>query len=593
MRVLFWNINGFVRDEAQCKLKELVKDFRPDIIGIVEPMVSVSSRSICRFRIDGFNNSIIHNSTDSCIGNLWVMWSLNVSDPVVLNCSKQAITIGVDGVHISFVHASSVQTTRRNLWNELNMGAQQVPWLVIGDFNCVLRNDEKKGGVTPRTIVVNEFSDWLDDNSLFEAEALGSKFTWSNRQTGVRRIISKLDRAVINEFWLNRVENWRCKALPREVYDHSPLIGYPFVNTRPRRAPFRVKKMWFGHPDFMRMVQESWSIRIVGVPAFIYPQKLKRLKIAMNLRNQEVFGNVNVMLKHAQLRLESAMRLTDEDPSDVDKLNLMRRAAVEVNEVHTNGVTVTDYDQIRDLIVSYYEMKFNGDDSTPVDSLFNVEHECISMEESYRMDQLPTVEEIHAAVFDLGADSAPGPDGFVGFFYRHCWEIIRDDLVSAILFCWTNKFIPHGVNSSLLMLLPKERGENTLKNFKPIGLSNFFFKIFTKILATRLGSVLDKLISEEKVAFMKGRNIHENISLASEMVNEIHIRCKEGNVGLKLDITQSFDTVSWTFILEVFLEDMISRRIGTLGRMLSFQDRVVLVKSVIASYSIHNMVVYK
>ncbi|XP_026382515.1 uncharacterized protein LOC113277704 [Papaver somniferum] len=51
---------------------------------------------------------------------------------------------------------------------------------------------------------------------------------------------------------------------------------------------------------------------------------------------------------------------------------------------------------------------------------------------------------------------------------------------------------------------------------------------------------------------MKGRNIHENINLASEMVNELQIKRKDGNVGLKLDITQAFDTVSWSFVLEVF-----------------------------------------
>ncbi|XP_026434581.1 uncharacterized protein LOC113332120 [Papaver somniferum] len=172
--------------------------------------------------------------------------------------------------------------------------------------------------------------------------------------------------------------------------------------------------------------------------------------------------------------------------------------------VDANWVRVTDCDQIRDLIVNDYEEKFNGDDSVPVDFLFNVEHDSISMEESARTDQLPSIEEIHEAVFGLGADSAHGPDGFAGFFYRHYWEIIRDDL------------------------------------------------IFTKILATRLGSILDKLVSKEQVAFMKGRNIHENISLASETVNELQIKRKEGNVGLKLDITQAFDTVSWTFIVEVF-----------------------------------------
>ncbi|XP_026454120.1 uncharacterized protein LOC113355467 [Papaver somniferum] len=352
-------------------------------------------------------------------------------------------------------------------------------------------------------------------------------------------------------------------------------------------------------------------------------------------------------------------------------INIHRRSNIISELVNDNGVTITDYDQIRDLAVNYFENKFNGDSSIPVDSLFDVDHASISVEESTRMDQFPTQEEIHEAVFNLGADSALGPDGFAGFFYRHCWEIIRDDL---------------GVNLSLLLLFPKERGANTLKNFRPIGLSNFFFKIFTKILATRLGSVLGNLVSEEQVSFMKGINIHENISLASEMVNELQIKRKEGNVGLKLDITQDFDTGDpLSPLIFVLIEDVLSRNITKLfpegkhekfeesgsslnsyqrascqtvsreksklyygggslwrratisgflgmnvvtfpdryvgvkvmsgdvkyhhvsnvvekikdqlsswkGRMLSFQVRVVLVKSVIVSYSIHNMAVYK
>ncbi|XP_026430518.1 uncharacterized protein LOC113327554 [Papaver somniferum] len=135
------------------------------------------------------------------------------------------------------------------------------------------------------------------------------------------------------------------------------------------------------------------------------------------------------------------------------------------------------------------------------------------------MDQLPSFEEIHEAVFDLGADSAPGPDGFAGFFYRHCWEIIRDDL------------------------------------------------IFTKILATRLGSVLSNLVSEEKVAFMKGRNIHDNISVASEMVNVLKIKRKDDNVGLKLDVTQAFDTGDpLSPLIFVLIEDVLTRSITKLFR---------------------------
>ncbi|XP_026383959.1 uncharacterized protein LOC113279480 [Papaver somniferum] len=382
----------------------------------------------------------------------------------------------------------------------------------MGDFNCILRLDEKKGGLEPRTSAVNDFSDWMDDNNFFEADSLGTKFTWTNRQSGSDRIISKLDRAIINSAWLAKYENWRYKALPREVSNHSTLLGYPFVVARPKRAPFRMQKMWFLHSDFIRMVHDSWNM----------PD---------------------------QLRFETAARISDEDPTDIAKLNIMkdamntlgetrlqhttmlkqnsrnqwlvegssnsnffhnsiriRRSSNTISElVDNNGVTISDYDQLR----NHVEEKFNGHKLDYDMDLFDFVHDSITAEESLAMDKIPSPEEIKQGVFDLGADSASGPDGFSGCFYRHCWDIIQDDLVKDVFHCWGTGHIPNGVNSSLIILLAK-------------------------------------------VAFMKGRNIHENISLASEMVNELHLKRKDGNIGLKLDISQAFDTVSWSFVLEVF-----------------------------------------
>ncbi|XP_026433434.1 uncharacterized protein LOC113330842 [Papaver somniferum] len=437
MRVLFWNINGVAREAARDKLKELIKEFKPDIFCIAEPKVYCSDK---------------------------------------------------------FVQGH-------------------------GDFNCVLRNEEKRGGREPRTSVINEFADWMDDNDLFEADSLGSKFTWANGQSGVRRILCKLDRALINEAWLNNFENWRCKALPREVSDHSAIIGFPITFLRPKRAPFRFQKMWFVHKDFMKLVKENWNAPVLGSPAFIFPFKLKRLKNGLKEWNMRVFGNVHARFKQAKLTLEVALRISDEDPEDVSKLNAAKDASITLQDiiaqqaimlkrksrskwllegasntsffhanirtrrsnnmiselVDGNGNVLTDFEQIRDHVVSFYDTKFNGSDLPIEEDLFEYEHNIISVEDSQRMDAIPTLDEIKEAVFNLGADK---------------------------------KFIPQGTNSSLLILLAK---------------------------------LLDL-----------GRNIHENISVASEMVNDLKTKRKDGNVGLKLDITQAFDTVSWSFVLEVF-----------------------------------------
>ncbi|XP_026396073.1 uncharacterized protein LOC113290706 [Papaver somniferum] len=704
MRIFYWNINGVVKLNAQPNLRELVQEFQPEILCIAEPKVRYTDNFISRLNLNGFKNTFIHNSSNNSIGNIWIFWLEDFNDPLIVNMSRQAITMALN---------------------------------------------EKKGGVETRTSIINKFSDWMKNNNLFEADSLGCNFTWTNGQSGHRRIINKLDRAIINPAWLAKFENWQCKALPREVSDHSTLIGFPFAVPRLKRAPFRVQKMWFLHADFMRIVSENWNLPVFVNPNFIVTFKLKRLKVDMNTWNLRVFVNIHSLLKQDKLRFETAAMISDEDPSNIPNLNAMKDAMSTLHEtkmqhttmlkqkarnnwlvdgasntsffhncirarrsnnviselVDNEGAIISDSTLLRNHVVTYYEEKFNGTEDNIDSSLFYYEHETITPEESLEMDVIPSQEEIKSAVWDLGADSAPGPNGYSGCFYRHCWDVIHEALIQDIIYCWNLKHIPNGTNSSLLIILDKVRWANTIRNFRPISLSKFFFKIFTKILATRLGIFLDKLVSEEHVTFMKGRNIHENISLASEMVNELHIKRKDGNLGLKLDISQAFDTVSWSFVLEVFkhinmglkqgdplyplifvlIEDVLSRNISKLfnegnmkslhniihflevyqrasgqtvcrqkskvyygggslsrcryltdfsgmtvatfpdrylgvqvkpgtvryrhisnvidkiknelagwkGSLLSFQDRIVLVKSVISSYSIHNMAVYK
>ncbi|XP_026454928.1 uncharacterized protein LOC113356126 [Papaver somniferum] len=285
-----------------------------------------------------------------------------------------------------------------------------------------------------------------------------------------------------------------------------------------------------------------------GSPDFVFPFKLKRLKAVMKEWNLSVFGNETRLQHNMLLKQKSRNTWLVEGASNTVFFHnniRIRQGNNTISElVDENGNTITNVDELRDYVVQFYENKFNGEDLPIEPQLFDYGHPSISTVEISQIDAIPSPEKIKDAVFNLNVDGAPSPDGFSGCFYGHCREIIADDLINAIVYYWLLKRIPNGVNSSFITLLAKVRGANTLRNFRPIGLSDVFFKVFTKFLATRLGKVLDNLVSEEHVAFMKGRNIHENISVSSEMVNELHIKWKDGNIGLKLDITQAFDTVS-------------------------------------------------
>jgi hypothetical protein len=77
-----------------------------------------------------------------------------------------------------------------------------------------------------------------------------------------------------------------------------------------------------------------------------------------------------------------------------------------------------------------------------------------------------------------------------------------------------------------------------------------FAKLLSKILALRLAPRMQELISPNQNAFIRGRLIHDNFKYIQRAAVQIRKR-KIPKLLLKLDIAKAFDTVAWSFILDV------------------------------------------
>ncbi|XP_043694296.1 uncharacterized protein LOC122645006 [Telopea speciosissima] len=183
---------------------------------------------------------------------------------------------------------------------------------------------------------------------------------------------------------------------------------------------------------------------------------------------------------------------------------LIRRAKCQICGLKNDaGAWVSDPGEVANLIYDFYE-KFHR--AVPLDNhleLLDVIPSSIGNMDQLMLDAIPDLGEIKAAVWDLDLDSSPGPNGFQGVFFRHCWEIIETDVWRAII--------------------------------------NFF----------REGGLLPRLISEEQGTFQKGKVIFSNICLASELANLMHKSVRGGGIGLKLDILKAYDSLSWDFFFNV------------------------------------------
>lgn len=112
-------------------------------------------------------------------------------------------------------------------------------------------------------------------------------------------------------------------------------------------------------------------------------------------------------------------------------------------------------------------------------------------------------------------------------------------------------FLPKGINSTILALVPKKTASAEMRDFRPIACCNVLYKVNSKILANRLKILLPRMISENQSSFVKGRLLMENVLLASELVKDYHKDSVSPQCVMKIDISKAFDSVQWAFLLQI------------------------------------------
>lgn len=133
--------------------------------------------------------------------------------------------------------------------------------------------------------------------------------------------------------------------------------------------------------------------------------------------------------------------------------------------------------------------------------------------------------------------------GILNSFIKKCWDIIKTDLLEAIMGFYNHKTSKmHLFNEASIVLLPKKQIPTAISDYRPISLINSLTKVITKILATRLAPRMNELVSHAQNAFIKRRCIHDNFLYVQRVIQLLHKK-KQSALFIKLDISKAFDSV--------------------------------------------------
>lgn len=127
--------------------------------------------------------------------------------------------------------------------------------------------------------------------------------------------------------------------------------------------------------------------------------------------------------------------------------------------------------------------------------------------------------------------------------------MIGDDVTVAVQSFFLKGFLPKGLNSTILALIPKKEEAKEMKDYRPISCCNVLYKVISKLIANRLKVILLKCIAVNQSAFIKERLLLENVLLATELVKDYHKDMISSRCAMQIDISKAFDSVQWSFLL--------------------------------------------
>ena len=99
----------------------------------------------------GFDNSFRVDAIGQS-GGIWLLWRDQAGVITVVESSDQfvhvKVVVGMDTIHLIAVYAAPTVSRRSGLWGQLKRVLENIdePVMLGGDFNTIVRLDERTGG---------------------------------------------------------------------------------------------------------------------------------------------------------------------------------------------------------------------------------------------------------------------------------------------------------------------------------------------------------------------------------------------------------------------------------------------------------------
>ena len=161
--------------------------------------------------------------------------------------------------------------------------------------------------------------------------------------------------------------------------------------------------------------------------------------------------------------------------------------------------------------------------------------------------------ELFNALKSLNLNRSPGLDGPTVEFYLHVWDVLAPLLLRPANECFLLSSLLESMKGSVTRLIFKKHGDRKcLNNWRPFSLLKIDYKIFSKVITSRLSKVRSLIIHPDQRCSIPGCSIFSNVTLLRDTLD--YIECtNETAILVSLDQEKAFDRVNRSFLLDLLV----------------------------------------
>ncbi|XP_071717947.1 uncharacterized protein [Rutidosis leptorrhynchoides] len=285
MKIISLNIRGFAKEGAYGWVRSLCGEEKPDIFAFQETKSSRVSEQWASCLWWSNRVGIVQKEAMGYSGGLMILWDLDSFE--VKNYVESEFYIAIKGrwktrncdYIIVNIYGPQDDASKIRMWDSLSalLGSIDSSWLLCGDFNEVREENERLNSIFIPSRA-KRFNDFISDNSLVEIPLGGRKFT-RVCDNGVK--LSKLDRFIASDNFLNQWDDLSALVLDRKFSHHCPIvIRDKVLDFGPR--PFKIFDKWLNHEEVDELIKKAWDVEVSGYRKdCVFRNKLKNVKSAL------------------------------------------------------------------------------------------------------------------------------------------------------------------------------------------------------------------------------------------------------------------------------------------------------------------------